>query len=40
MSVYTPEPGISADGIVYADDAVQEGPNYKVTTAWSFTGKK
>jgi hypothetical protein len=40
MSVYTTEPAVSADGIVYAGSTVQEGPNYKVTTNWNFLGSE
>ncbi len=40
MSVYTTEPGVSEDGLLYAGSTVQEGPNYKVTTNWNFIAAK
>ena len=40
MSVFTTEPELSADGLVYAGSTAQEGPNYKVTTNWNFTAGK
>jgi hypothetical protein len=40
MSVYTASPYVSTDGITFAETVVQEGTNYKVTTAWNFTGSE
>jgi hypothetical protein len=39
MSVFTTEPHLSPDGIVYADTVVQEGTNFKVTTTWNFEAR-